>query len=196
MLLARLQNERGTTMAELIMTLSISLVTMTGMYALLQTQDQLFSSQDFAGDMERTARAAMSMITHDLRMSGYVPVLGSVLSGIVYNSSQLRLISDLNGNGLLDGGNEDISYTYDPLKRRIIRTSKVGQIIFPNIQAFTFSYLDRNGNPTTMSANIRAVLVSITATTAKPDRNYPANNGYRTTTLQSQVALRNLNLGL
>ena len=75
------------------------------------------------------------------------------------------------------------------------------RIVFQNIQAFTFSYLNSNGalvdgssNPAPSSADIREVSVKITVRAAYPDPTYPENNGYRTLTLQSRVTPRDLGL--
>ncbi|PJA48992.1 MAG: hypothetical protein CO171_06110, partial [Syntrophobacterales bacterium CG_4_9_14_3_um_filter_49_8] len=64
-----------------------------------------------------------------------------------------------------------------------------------NIQTFTFNYLDSDGNPTTTTANIRQMRITITARTAKPDPDYTDptyGDHYRRYTLTSLVTPRNL----
>ena len=53
-------------------------------------------------------------------------------------------------------------------------------------------YGDANGDPTTVSAHIRQLRITITARTAKPDLQSPTNGGYRTYTLRSVITPRNL----
>ena len=65
------------------------------------------------------------------------------------------------------------------------------QPLVENIQTFTFTYLDKNGNTTTVSSAIRQLQISITARTAAPDPQYKENNGYRTFSVTSLIALRN-----
>ena len=186
-------NERGTvTLAELLAAVVMTAASMGAMYSMMIAQNQVFSAQDRAVEMDQTARTIMTMISRDLRMAGYNPVRGISFNGIIYDPVQLRIRADLNGNGVLTDTNEDVTYSYDAANLRLLRTAPNNVIVFRNIQAFTFSYLDGNGSPTTTSAGIRQVLVSIKVRADYRDPTYPGNNGYRTLTLQSRVTPRDL----
>ncbi len=185
-------NERGTvTVAELLAAVVMTAASMGAMYSMTIAQNQVFSAQDRAVEMDQTARTIMTMISQDLRMAGYNPVRGISFNGITYDPVQLRIQADLNGNGVRTDTNEDITYSYDAANLRLLRTAPHSLIVFQNIQAFTFSYLDSNGSATTTSADIRQVMVSIQARAARPDPAYPDNNGYRSLTLESRVTPRN-----
>lgn len=191
----QLLNERGTvTVAELLAAVVMTAASMGAMYSMMIAQNQVFSAQDRAVEMEQTARTIMTMISRELRMAGYNPVRGISFNGITYDPVQLHIQADLNGNGVLTDTNEDITYSFDAANLRLLRTAPNSLIVFQNIQTFTFSYLDVNGNPTTTTADIRQVMVSIKARAANPDPAYPENNGYRTLTLQSRVTPRDLGL--
>lgn len=186
-------NERGSiTLAELLAAVVMTAASMGAMYSMMIAQNQVFSAQDRAVEMEQTARSIMTMISRDLRMAGYNPVHGVSFNGITYDPAQLRIQADLNGNGVRTDTNEDITYSYDAANLRLLRTAPNSLISFQNVQAFTFSYLDGAGNPTTTSAAIRQVMVSIKVKAAYRDPTYPENNGYRTLTLQSRVTPRDL----
>ena len=186
-------NERGTvTVAELLAAVVMTAASMGAMYSMMVAQNQVFSAQDRAVEMEQTARTIMTMISRELRMAGYNPVHGVSFNGITYDPVQLHIQADLNGNGVRTDTNEDITYSFDAANLRLLRTAPNSLIVFQNIQNFTFSYLDGNGNATTNSANIRQVMVSIKARAAYRDPTYPENNGYRTLTLQSRVTPRDL----
>lgn len=188
-------SERGTvTVAELLAAVVMTAASMGAMYSMMIAQNQVFSAQDRAVEMDQTARTIMTMISRELRMAGYNPVQGISFNGITYDPVQLRIQADLNGNGVRTDTNEDITYSFDEANRRLLRTAPNSLIVFQNIQAFTFSYLDGNGKATTNSANIRQVMVSIKARAAYRDPTYPENNGYRTLTLQSRVTPRDLGL--
>jgi len=188
-------NERGAvTVAELLAAVVMTAASMGAMYSMMIAQNQVFSAQDHAVEMDQTARTIMTMISRELRMAGYNPVQGVSFNGITYDPVQLRIQADLNGNGVRTDTNEDITYSFDAANRRLLRTAPNSLIVFQNIQAFTFSYLDTGGNPTTNSADIRQVMVSVKARAANPDPTYPLNNGYRTSTLQSRVTPRDLGL--
>ena len=186
-------NERGTvTVAELLAAVVMTAASMGAMYSMMIAQNQVFSAQDRAVEMDQTARTIMTMISRDLRMAGYNPVQGISFNGITYDPVQLHIQADLNGNGVRTDTNEDITYSYDAANLRLLRTAPNNLIVFQNIQAFTFSYLDSSGSPTTTSADIRQVMVRIKARAAYRDPTYPENNGYRTLTLQSRVTPRDL----
>lgn len=189
-----LRDERGRTIAELLTTLVMTLIGMAALYSMLLTQTQLFSAQDYAVDMEQTARTLMAMITQDLRMAGYKPVQGSGFYGVTYDPAQLLIQADLNGNGTTAEVNETVIYSFNATNLQATRSTTGNQIIFRNVQGFTFSYLNGAGTSAASSADIREVSVTITTRTARPDPAYPTNYGYRTFTLQSNVAPRNLGL--
>lgn len=186
-------NECGAiTLAELLAAVVMTAASMGAMYSMMIAQNHVFSAQDRAVEMDQTARTIMTMISRDLRMAGYNPVQGNSFNGITYDPVQLRIQADLNGNGVRTDTNEDITYSFDAANLRLLRTAPNGLIVFQNIQAFGFTYMDSKGNPTTNSADIRQVMVSITARAAYRDPSYPDNNGYRTLTLQSRVTPRSL----
>jgi len=192
--------ERGSlTLAELLAAVVMSAAAMGAMYSMMVAQNQVFSGQDRAVEMEQTARSIMTMISRDLRMAGYNPVHGISFYGITYDPVQLRIQADLNGNGVRTDTNEDITYSYDAVNLRLLRTAPNSLIVFQNVEAFTFSYLNGNGalldsssNPPPTSADIRQVMVSVTLRAANRDPTYPGNNGYRTLKLQSRVTPRDL----
>src|SRR5947208_3029429 len=93
-------NERGTvTVAELLAAIVMTAAAMGAMYSMMVAQNQVFSAQDRAVEIEQTARTIMTMISRELRMAGYNPVQGTSFNGITYDPVQLRIQADLNGNG-------------------------------------------------------------------------------------------------
>jgi type IV pilus assembly protein PilW len=185
-------NEQGFTVIELLIAMAISGVIVTAIFSFLIVQRKYFNVQEQITDMIQNARAAMDMITREVTMAGYNPA-GAAFVGIPYNSSQLLINADLNGNGVITDPNEKITYAYDASKRRIVRNTGGGNQPFAeNVQAFNFQYLDANGTPTAVTANIRQVRITLTVRTSKPDPQYSANGGYRTYTLTSLVTPRNL----
>ena len=71
------------------------------------------------------------------------------------------------------------------------------QLVAVNIQSLALMYTLADGatasNPADLS-QIRAIDVALTARTAQPDQQYPANDGYRTLTLITTIWVRNLGL--
>lgn len=188
--------ERGFTLVELLAALALSLIILTALSATFVFQSRTYDAQEQAAQMVQTARAAMDMVTREVRMAGYNP-RGVTFDGIALDNTALRIRADLNGDGDTNDANEYVVYTYDNANERINRqywvfAMAVSQPFAENISNASVTYLDGTGSAAASSAAIRQVLISITARTEKPDPNYPPNNGYRTYTLTSLITPLNL----
>ena len=194
--------ERGFTLVELLIAMTIGLIILTALSSTFLLQRDIYDDQEQIVEMVQTARAAMDMMTGEIRMAGYDPKgtmqrsdpTGAKFVGIPYDANKLEIYADLNGDEDTDEPNEYIKYTMDSdFPFEIRRDTGGGRQEFAlNIQSFTFDYFDSNGNSTTTTANIRQIKITITARTSKPDRNYTPNSGYRTYTLTSYITPRNL----
>jgi type IV pilus assembly protein PilW len=171
-------------------------------------QRKIYDVQEQIVEMVQTARAAMDMMTREIRMAGYNPT-GAMQSsdpelakfvGIPYDANnKLQIYADLNGNEDTDSTgnpNEYIKYTMDSDYPFEIRRDTGGgrQEFALNVQSVTFEYFDSAGNATTTTADIRQIKITIIARTSKADADYSANNGYRMHTLTSLITPRNLGL--
>ena len=184
--------KNGFTLVELLIAMTIGLIILTALSSTFLMQRKIYDVQEQIVEMVQTARAAMDMMTREIRMAGYDPT-GTGFAGIPYSSSQLQIVADLDGNGNTTDSNENITYTYDAANLQIDRNTGSGDQPFSeNIQLFTFDYLDSAGSATTATADIRQIRITIKARTSKADSNYSANNGYRTHTLTSLITPRNL----
>ena len=194
--------ERGFTLVELLIAMTIGLIILTALSSTFLLQRDIYDDQEQIVEMVQTARAAMDMMSGEIRMAGYDPKgtmqrsdpTGAKFVGIPYDANKLEIYADLNGDEDTDEPHEYIKYTMDSdFPFEIRRDTGGGRQEFAlNIQSFTFDYFDSNGNSTTTTANIRQIKITITARTSKPDRNYTPNSGYRTYTLTSYITPRNL----
>ena len=195
------ESDRGFTLIELLISMAIGLVLLGAMYGVFTTHNKIFGTQEQIAEMQQNARAAMDMMTREIRMAGYNPA-GATFDGIPYNADKLQIYADLNGDGDTDDSNEYIKYTMDSDYPFEIRRDTGGgrQEFALNIQSFSFSYWkDENDDGvmeevTTSADNdqIRQIRITITARTARPDPDYAPNSGYRTYTLTSVITPRNL----
>jgi type IV pilus assembly protein PilW len=183
--------EKGFTITELLISMVIGGIVLGALVDTFVTQRQTYDLQEQIAEMMQNARVGIEMISRDVHMAGYNPS-GVVFNGITYNTTQLEIRADLNGNGTLDDTDETIIYSLDSPNRLLIKNANgVNQELAEHTTAFTFNYLDADGNPTTTSADIRQVQVQITTRTSKPDPDYAVNEGYRTFTLTSLITPRN-----
>jgi len=191
--------EQGFTLVEVLIAMAIGGLLLGAVISTFMMQSKSYDVQEQMTEMVQTARAAMDMMGREVRMAGYDPT-GAGVEGIPYHVAQLQVLADLRGanpadppDGDTDDPNENITYTYDAKNLQIDRNTGGGNQPFAeNIEAFTFIYLDGDGCPTTTTADIRQIRVTITARTAKPDAEYSAHGGYRTFTLASLMTPVNL----
>ena len=191
---SRGRREGGFTLINLLVAMGLSGIAFGAITTTFVSQSQSYDAQEQVVEMQQNARAAMDLITREVRMAGFDPT-GAGFDGVHHHSGYIHIRADLDGNGDKDGTNEDLRYRYDNTNDLIERDDDDHNnwtTLTENIQAFNFDYLDSNGNPTTTSADIRQILITITARTAESDRNYPFNGGYHTQTLASLVTPRNL----
>ena len=192
--------ESGFSLVELLVAMTIGTVVLGAMYNVFTVQNKTFSIQEQIVEMQQNARAAMDMMSREIRMAGYDPVEinfdsnpSNNFSGVTVNASQLQIQADLDGNGAIDtSSKENIVYAFNTANKKITRNIGAGaQSFAENVDSFTFTYLDGSGNVTAASASVRQIRMTIACRTAKPDPAYTANGGYRTYALTSVVALRN-----
>jgi type IV pilus assembly protein PilW len=158
-------------------------------------QQKAYNVQGQLSEMQQNIRAATDMIVRETKMAGYNPT-GASFNGITYDTSQLRILADLDGDGAATGTNEDITYSYDGTDTQIVRDIGAGgQPVAENIQTFTFDYLDASGTSTTDTDLIRQIKITITGRTTKvdPDLKRVDGVGYRYGTLTTRVTPENLN---
>ena len=192
----------GFTIIELLIALTLSLVVLTSVSGAFVSQRKTYDAQEQMTEMIQGTRAVMEIFTRDVKLAGFNPTGSTTLVGIPYNTTQLEIRADLDGDGTATSSdtNELIIYTHDSTNLEIDRDAgqafSYAKLLAEDIESFTFDYLDADGNATTTAADIRMIEVAITARTAKPDPNYGQNNGYRTYTLTSTVSPPNLAIDL
>jgi len=190
----RRRREGGFTFINLLVSMGISGIALSAVTTTFVSQSQSYDAQEQIVEMQQNARAAMDLITREVRMAGFDPTVAG-FDGVHHHSNYIHIRADLNGDGDKDDTNEDLRYRYDSTNDLIERDDDDHNnwtTLTENIQAFNFDFLDSNGNSTTTSADIRQIQITITARTAEINRNYPSNGGYQTYRLTSLVTPRNL----
>ena len=182
----------GFSMVELLLAIVTSLVFLGGIYSVFQSQQVAFSSQEQINEMNQNIRAVMDLMTREVRLAGYKTSI-SMFNGVATaQPSTIRLLADINQDGIILGDTEDVTYSYNASALQIWRNG-VNLPIAENITNLTFVYTLVDGTTTSSPgdlASIRKVGISITARTKNPD---PGTGQYRTITLTSDVTPRNLN---
>ena len=203
-------NNRGFTLAELLIGLFVSAVVMTTILSAYYSQNKSYAVQEQVAAMVQNLRAAMDIMIREIRMAGYDPT-GTANAGIVTaNTTSITITEDLDGDGSV-AGDENITYALadsdgdgdNDLERN-------NNLIAENIDALDFLYLDETGNPTTVPSEIKAVQITMVAKTGRGDRGYvdsvvytnqqgtgilgPINDNSRRKRLTAEVRCRNMGL--
>ncbi len=106
-------NNNGFTFIELMVSIVISMLVMAGLYALFRSGNEIYVSQEQIVDVRQNIRAALTMVTRDIRMAGFDPARNASCAGIdSANATSLHVRYDYDGNGLCDDLS-DWDYRYD-----------------------------------------------------------------------------------
>jgi type IV pilus assembly protein PilW len=205
----------GFTLVELLMAMAITTIVSAGIVGAYRSQQKTQLAQKQSVEMQQNIRAALLIMTSEIRMAGYDPD-GTNNAGIVNagdGSDNLnRLIFtyfnpdassdglDNNNDGNTDESGENLQaveyYLYDSLGDGTVdlgrRNGARLDAIAENIQTLQFTYLDTDGNVTTTPSDIRSIQITMVATTDANELNYTGTNNTRT--LTTTVKCRNLGI--
>ena len=193
------KNDRGNlgfTLVELIIATFIATVLMLIMAQSFHSQSDAYHEQDMVVPRDENLRAAMYILTKDIRMIGYDFAECNCSSITTADANTLSFSTDVDANGSIDAGE---SYSYfvtdtdgDGIGDSLFgKTSLAGIPLARKISSLSFTYFDSTGTElsnvplsSTDRDNIRSVTIVLTGIT---------NNG-KTKTLTSTVFPRNLGL--
>jgi type II secretory pathway component PulJ len=172
----------GFALAELLVVLALAGVVLLALTGLLQQGERAYLDGTARLEAQQDARVALERLGRDLREAGadprgtgFPPLVNSTPTGFTIQN-------DLNGDGVIAGNRERISYS---LTGRTLRRNAGGgaQPLIDDVEALAFAYLDAEGRPAPVPGEIRSVLIAITTGPAKP--------GTGAVTMTTQVRLRN-----
>lgn len=186
-LISIFRNNRGLTLVELMIVLVLSLMLMAAVFLTYQLQSGSGQSEMRRAAIQQDLRAMMEVITLDIMHAGLDPKITKDIEGIpgdVSSRNTLRVVMDLNGNGVTSNAASDaeemITYTLNGTNlQRTSDNSGVTRIIGNNVSGLTFTFMDRDfqditpaGNATlslAVAQSVRYIAVSITVQDERPD---------------------------
>jgi len=200
-------NQKGFTLIEMMMTLVIGAMITAAAYATYSSQQKAYYTQDQVAEMQQNLRAALYLIIEEVQMAGYDPEDSGNFSVTPSMAGRIQFETDKDEDGVLDL-NETIdlglSPTFDADGDGIpdadsdgdgvpdlvdigIQTGGAGgfQEIAENIQAVEFLYIDSAGTnlalapPVDLSA-IRSVQITILARAEHSDPKFVNSMTYTT----------------
>jgi type II secretory pathway component PulJ len=112
---------------------------------------QLFALQDQSTqiDLQTTARNVLDLFAREVRRAGMDRTCAGTFSGItIAKYHEVRIKADLNGNGAIDGVNEDVTYRYNfeyGAVERVTTTSVERLISGVDLSGSNIRYFDATG---------------------------------------------------
>lgn len=220
--MAAINNNKGFTIVELLIVMGMSLIVMGGIYQVYYSQQKAYVLQDQTSAMQQNLRAAIYLMTRNIRMAGY-STAGATAGLTAAAPNSIAFTMDLNGNGTTTDPNENVTYrlydAYGDGDNDLSMDSGSGNSpLAENMDVLNFVYLDGNGtildddgngNVIASIPSIRSIQVTLLARVNKPDMNYnnnrvyinqqnqqiyTANDNYRRRLLTREIQCRNLGL--
>ncbi len=173
---------RGFTLVELMITLVLAGIVIAAVYSAYTIQRKTYAAQEQVVEMQQNIRAAIDLMSLDLRMAGYDPSgLGSANAGITAASANsITFTADFNEDGDVSDAGENIAYDL-----AVTTLRRNNQPLTENIEQIEFCYVldDDNGwadndndcilAPTAaQSDSIVALYLSILAVAAQRDAKF------------------------
>lgn len=193
------RESRGFTLIELMIVVAVSGVLMGAVFSAYLAQQKVSTTQESVVEMQQNLRAAMTVMTTELRMAGYDPNgdggIGIVsanptaLSFSLYHPEYLADNDDNDGDGTIDEADEDVkNILYDLSDANGDGAIDIGyQIgadvtkkvpIAERIDNIEFNYLDEDGNVTADMDDIRWIQVSMLARARQADPDFTNTTTY------------------
>ena len=93
-----MKNNKGFTMIELLIAMAISTMAMAAIYTAYNIQQKSFRQQNMISQMQQNARAAMFMLTRDVRMAGFGMASGQISYYDGSNTVTINAVTGTNSN--------------------------------------------------------------------------------------------------
>ncbi len=177
-------DKNGFTLVELLVGLAMSMIVMGAMYVTHMAQVQGKTAQEVTLELQQAGRAALELMTRDIRMAGCDPSWESGAGFVTANADEIEFTMDIAGDvssptpnesdGDVDDPNENIRYAINTNGDLGRETGGAGglQPLARNCDVLNFVYLDADGNVTADMDDITSVEVSfvISSGTNSPQR--------------------------
>lgn len=174
-------------LAELLVALSLLGLVLAAITPALEHVVRAFGEGAARVETQQSARVALERLAHDVRGAGYGSSAANVAAVAVAEPARIVLQSDLNGDGVIAGAGETITWR---LADDILRRDAGGgaQPIVNGVRTFSLTYLTATGVVTSNPSAVRSVHIELTT---EPTRTTGPPGSDIVSTLATTVRLRN-----
>ncbi len=178
----------GFTLVELLVCLAVAGLVLAGTFSLLQQGQQAYLTGVAQIEAQQSARIALERMAREIQAAGFDPTGAGFPAIASPTPTSLTIQKDLNGNGVIDGPGERITYLLRSSTLR--RNAGAGaQPVIEGVGSLTFTYLDVDGVPTTEPDRICAVKIALVVRPT-PLWRTPVSSALAVT-MATQIRLRN-----
>jgi type II secretory pathway component PulJ len=174
-------------LAELLTSVALVGLVLGGLLVALDQGQRVYATGSAGVEVTQNARAALARMATEIRQAGRGPRPDVFVAIAEAAPESIVLQHDLNGNGVIAGVGETITWR---LAGNILRRNAGGgaQPIINGVTALSFAYFDAQGRPAASLAAIRTVTISLTTA---PTHTASALAKTSPHTLTTRVQLRN-----
>lgn len=200
---SKMAKQRGLSVIELLLYMTISSTLIAGIYQTFAAQQKMYLHQNSTAALQQNLRTGMYLMTKDIHAAGYNPSrkqiqgLGFVTTFpapnnkfIINYETQKDIIaftSDTDGNGSINPDDmEMIAYrfnatdnTLERFKATNVTAGGTWEAIAENIEVVNFIALASDGSIATAAKDIRAVEIALLVRADKPDPKFVEREVYR-----------------
>ena len=198
---ASLAGQRGLTIIELLLYLTLSSLLIAGIYQTFATQQKSYVHQNTAAELQQNLRTGMYLMTKDIHSAGYNPArrngIGFVTTFPAPNdkftidyatqNTIIAFTADANGNGSIEpNDSEMLAYRFNAADHTLERFKAANTVaggsweaIADHVEMVNFIALAQDGTVTTEAKKIRAVEIALLVRGHKPDPQFTTQEVYR-----------------
>lgn len=161
----------GFTLIEVLITIAMISILIPAVYSVYRVMIRSLTTQSVVADVQQSVRFSIDFMVQDIRMAGLDPH-GTAGAGIeVATATNIRFTADKDMFGTISDDNEErITYLWDTANNQLDQILDEGtaspgtpQALIENVTALNFTYLDETDTVTATLADIRTVVISLTA---------------------------------
>ena len=154
--------QKGITLVELLISMSIFLVILLGIYLIFDVHHAIFASGESMADVQFNARYTMAQMARQIRMTGYYPEnfdansannLANPVAIQVATNDALAVFGDADGSGVSNvwlfclDATSSLIRVRAPVGTAAAYTCAQGRILGRNITSLAFAYFGDNNTP-------------------------------------------------